>query len=461
MPSLNAASAAALGRVLHGPVLRPGDAGYDAARRVWNGRIDRRPGLIARCAGAADVAAAVRFAREGGLELSVRGTGHNVTGRAVTEGGLMIDLSGLAGVRVDPGRRRVQAQAGVTWALLDHETQAFGLATTGGRISTTGVGGLTLGGGYGWLMRQCGLTVDNVLAVDLVTADGRAVTADETGDPDLFWALRGGGGNFGIATGFEFALHEIGPRVLGGAAFYPAAQAAEVLRTYRDLMAGAPDELAAQCNFLLAPPAPFVPAHLHGTPIVAIAVCHTGDAERARHDLARLKGLGEPLVDRIKPMRYTTLQRLYDVAGRFGSCVHGRSGHLPLLGDGAIEVLARQAVRLTSPLSIVMISALGGAVARVGEAATAFGHRRVAFSYSIDSVWTRPDEERAAIRWADDLWTALLPFSEGVYVNELGDEGEERVRAAYLPESYARLASIKRRYDPDNVFHLNQNIRPA
>jgi FAD/FMN-containing dehydrogenase len=446
---------------VRGAVLRPPDPGYDAARRVWNGRVDRRPALILRCAGVADVRAAVEYARRTGMELSVRSGGHNVTGCAVSDGGLMLDLSALRGVRVDPRRRLARAEAGVTWGQFDHETQAYGLATTGGRISTTGVAGLTLGGGYGWLMRSCGLTVDNLVGADVVTADGEFRTASATEHRNLFWGLRGGGGNFGIVTSLAYRLHRVGPHVTGGAAFYPASRAGEVLRWYRDFMAAAPDALSAQCNFLLVPAAPFLPAELHGRPVVAIAVCHTGPPGAAERDLSTLDELGEPLVRRIRPMRYTTLQRLYDEAGRFGACVHGRSGHLPRLTDGAIDALARLGPLVCTPGSIAMLSPLGGAVARVPEADTAFGHRCVAYSFAISAVWERPADADPCVAWAERLWAALRPHSAGVYVNELGDEGEERIREAYPPATYARLVAVKDRYDPTNLFRLNQNIPPS
>jgi FAD/FMN-containing dehydrogenase len=457
---LDRAAVSEFERRLRGALLRPGHPGYDAARQVWNGLVDRRPALIARCVGVADVIAAVDLARHTGAELSVHSTGHNVTGCAVSAGGLVIDLSRMKGLRIDPARRRAWAQPGVLWGAFDHETQAFGLATTGGRISTTGVAGLTLGGGYGWLMRSCGLAVDNLLSVDAVLADGSFVHASATKNPDLFWGVRGGGGNFGVVTCFEYRLHRVGPLVTGGAAFYPARNATAVLRCYRRVMAAAPDELAAQCNFLLAPPAPFVPSELHGVPVVAIAVCHTGSVEDARRDLACLGELGPPLVDRIRPMPYVAAQRLFDAAGRFGPLVYGRSGHLLELGDDVIEILVRYAPRMTSPFSIVMLSPLGGAVARVGEHDTAFGHRHAAYSYAINAVWTDPGQSEPSIRWVDQLWGALRPHSKGVYVNELGDEGEDRVREAYNPTTYERLVAVKERYDPTNLFHLNQNIRP-
>lgn len=415
--------------------------------------------MIVRAAGVTDVMRGVQFAREHDLELSVRSGGHNVTGCAVTNGGVMIDLSPMKGIRVDPRRRAVRAEAGVTWGELDHETQTFGLATTGGRISSTGIAGVTLGGGYGWLMRAFGLAIDNLLSADLVTADAELLTVSAAEHPDLFWGLRGGGGNFGIVTSFEYRLHALPPRVLGGAVFYLVDRLPAVLGIYRDMMASAPDELTMLLNVLVAPAAPFLPAHVHGKTVAALAVCHIGSPDAAARDLAPLRALGEPLVDRLKPMPYTTLQRLFDAAGVFGNQVHGRSGHLAELGDDVCETLVTHAPHITSPLSIVMLSPLGGAIRRVGEDETAFSHRHAAFDYSIESVWTDPHESARHLQWTDELGDALQRFSIGVYVNELGDEGEARVRDAYNPATFARLVELKHRYDPTNLFHLNQNIK--
>ena len=448
-------------RQVRGAVLAPGDAGYDDVRRVFNGRVDRRPAAVVRCAGTADVLAALRFARDEGLPLAVRGGGHSAAGHGVCDGGVVIDLSPLKGVRVDPARRTVRAQAGLTWSELDHETQAFGVATTGARISSTGIAGVTLGGGYGWLMRRHGLAVDNLLSADLVTADGRRVTASERENPELFWGLRGGGGNFGIVTELEYRVHPVGPRVTGGMAFYPAARAGQVLRFYRGWMADAPDDLCALCNLLLLPPAPFVPPHLVGAPVAAIAVCHAGAAEDARRDLAPLAELGEPLIDRIAPMPYARLQRMYDAAGVFGRHSYGRSGHLPALPDAVVDALAARGPGVESPFSIVMVSSLGGAVARVGDDETAFGGRRTAFDVAVTAVWEGPTGAARHTGWADELWRAVGPFTTGVYVNELGDEGPARVRQAYTPRAWDRLAALKAAWDPANVFRINQNIPPG
>ncbi|HEX6903887.1 MAG TPA: FAD-binding oxidoreductase [Thermoanaerobaculia bacterium] len=456
-----AGAAEAARKACRGEVLAPGDAPFDAARRVYNGAVDRRPAAIVRCAGVADVVAAVRLARAHGLPLAVRGGGHSAAGFGVCDGGLVADLSAMKGVRVDPGRRTAEAQAGLTWGELDHETQAFGLATTGGRISSIGIAGMTLGGGYGWLMRRHGLAVDNLLAADLVTADGGLLTASAAENADLFWGLRGGGGNFGVVTALTYRLHPVGPTVTGGMAFYAAERARELLYAWRDFAAASSEDLATQLNFLLLPPAPFVPPHLVGAPVVAVPVCHLGPPEAAARDLAPLREWG-PLIDRIRPLPYARLQRLYDAAGAFGHLTYGRSGHLPRLGDDAVEALAAvYATGLTSPCSIVMLSPLGGAVARVGEHSTAFSFRRTAFDLAVQAVWSDARESRRHIRWADAAWTLMRPFTRGVYVNELGDEGPERVREAYNPRTWRRLVELKRRYDPDNLFRLNHNIDPA
>jgi FAD/FMN-containing dehydrogenase len=450
-----------LRKSLRGILLGPADKGYDAARRVWNGRIDRKPTLIVRCAGVADIVHAVNFAQRYNIPLSVRSTGHNVTGCAVCDNGLTIDLSLMKGIHVDPVRIMAHAQPGVTWGEFDHETQAFGLATTGGRISTTGIAGVTIGGGYGWLMRKYGLAIDNLKSVDIVTADGSFLTASATTNADLFWGVRGGGGNFGIITSLEFQLHPIGPLVTGGMVFYPAAQATELLHFYREFMATASNDLEALFNFLVAPSAPFVPQHLQGLPVVAIAICHVGSLDDARHDLTPLFELGQPLLNRIGPMPYTRLQRLFDAAGVFGYFVHGKSGHLLDLSDEVIDTLVTHAANMTSPLSIVMISSLGGALGCVGEHDTAFSHRNTAFDYAIDSIWSDPCQSEKHMRWADDFGEVMRPFSTGVYVNELGDEGEERVQEAYSPTTYARLVALKNKYDPYNLFRHNQNIKPS
>lgn len=446
---------------LRGPLLQPGDAGYDDARRVWNGMIDRKPAMIARCKGVADVMSAVQFARANNLLVSVRGGGHNVSGNAVCDDGLMIDLSPTKGIRIDPARRVARAQAGVTWGELDHETQAFGLAVTGGQISTTGIAGLTLGGGIGNLMRKCGLSVDNLLSVDIVTADGRLLTANATENEDLFWGVRGGGGNFGVVTSFQYRLHPVGPLVLGGMALYPAAMARELLRFFRDWAGSAPDELTPTLAFLTAPPAPFVPTHLHFQPMVGVLVCYAGSIDEGERVVAPLRAFAQPAVDLIGPVPYTAVQQMLDGSAPWGMQVYVKSAHLTGMPDEAVDTIVRHASTVTSPLSVIPISPLGGAVGRVGEHDTAFGHRGTAFDIQILACWTDPAEHERHVAWARDFSTALRPFSRGVYVNELGNEGEDRVREAYNPRTYERLVALKTKYDPENLFRLNQNIKPA
>ena len=443
------------------PSIRPGMEGYDAARTVWNASINRRPAFIVKCSGVADALHSLRFARSNGLTISVRGSGHNVTGCAVADGGLTIDLSSCKGVRVDTERRQARVGAGVTWGELDHETQMFGLATTGARVSSTGVAGVTLGGGYGWLMRKHGLAIDNLRSVDLITANGDYLQVDEHSHPDLFWGLRGGGGNFGIVTSLQFDLHQVGPVITAGALMYPAARAPELLDFYREFMAGAPDELLTLFNLRSSPPpAPFVPTELRSVPVAVIVVCHIGTPEQARADLTPLKALGVPLLDRVQQMPYTALQRLFDVAGQYGLHVYPKSGHLPRLTDQAITTLAHYGQSIASPLSILMVSARGGAVARVREHDTAFSHRDTLFDYSVNAVWADPACAQENIAWADDTAAALKPLTVGVYVNELGDQGIGAVRDAYNPVTYARLRRLKQRYDPKNIFCMNHNIPP-
>jgi FAD/FMN-containing dehydrogenase len=446
---------------LRGELLRPGEQGYHTARRVWNAMADRRPALIARCAGVADVIRSVNFVRQNELLVSVRSSGHNVTGNAVCDDGLVIDLSAMKGIRVDPASAIVRAQAGVLWGELDHETQAFGLATTGAHVSTIGIAGVTLGGGYGWLMRKYGLAVDNLRSVDIVTADGQLLTASASAHADLFWGVRGGGGNFGIVTSFEYQLHAAGPIVTGGTAFYPVERMREVLQLYRMLMDSAPDELTALLTLCTAPPLPFMPPELHGVPVAALSVCHLGSPEETQRDLAVLNELGPPLVDRIGPLPYTRLQRLFDAAGAFGHHVYIKSDHLAGLDDDLIATVADHFASITSPLSVVMISSLGGAVGRVGENDTAFSHRHTAYDCAITSLWADPRESERHIAWTDHFWHALRPFSIGVYVNELDYEGEDQLRAAYNPATFARLAALKNVYDPTNLFRLNPNIQPS
>ena len=441
---------------LRGQLLCAGDDGYEEARKIWNSMIDRRPALIARCAGVADVIHGVNFARAHHLLVAVRGGGHNVAGNAVCDGGLMIDLSRMNGMRVDPVRRTARAEAGLTWGEFDHETQAFGLATTGGQISTTGISGLTLGGGWGYLARKYGLASDNLLSVDLVTADGQLLIASGTEHEELFWGLRGGGGNFGVVTSFEYQLHRVGP-LLAGIVIHPFEKAMEVLKFYRDFTSTAPDELASAVVLVTMP---------DGTPVAAIVVCYNGPIEAGERILKPLRAFGAPLADQIGTIPYTAAQKLVDAFYPSGLQNYWKSSFLQEISDAAIDTMVAYCANRPSPMCHGLIEhPLGGAVSRVDGEATAFNHRDVKYSFMSIGQCTDPPEAERCVRWARELWEALQPFATGaVYVNYLGqeaDEGRERVLAAYGPEKYQRLVALKNKYDPSNLFRLNQNIKPT
>jgi FAD/FMN-containing dehydrogenase len=450
-----APSSTAIGELragFRGRVLEPSDGGYDAARKVDNAMIDRRPALIARCAGVADVLGAVRFAREHGLLVSIRAGGHNVAGNAVCDGGLMIDVSSMKGVRVDPVARTARAEAGVTWGELDAETQAFGLATTGGVISTTGIAGLTLGGGVGWLNGRFGLACDNLVAADVVTADGRFVHASEHENSDLFWGLRGGGGNFGLVTSFEYRLHAVGPMVLSGPLFHPAARAREVLRFYREFTAGEPDELTTYAGLLTGP---------DGAPLVGIVPCYAGPPEEGERLVGRLRKFGPPVADMLGPMPYVAVQKMFNDAFPPGRYNYWKSSLAPEITDQLIDAVIEHMARVPSPHTAVMLEHYHGAYARPAVGATAYSHRRPTYDVVIIANWTDPKDNARNIAWARDLFAAVQPqVSRAAYVNFLdGDEGADRIRAAY-GENYDRLVALKRTYDPTNFFRMNQNIRP-
>jgi FAD/FMN-containing dehydrogenase len=443
-------------------VILPADPGYDAARAIWNGAIDRRPACIARCTGVADVVAAVGFARERDLLVAVRSGGHGVGGHALCDDGLVIDLSPMKGIRVDPATRTARAEAGVLWGELDRETQLFGLATVGGIVTHTGIAGLTLGGGIGWLTRKHGATVDNLLSADVVTAQGEIVTASEQENPDLFWGIRGGGGNFGIVTSFEYRLHPVGPIVLAGPVFHRLEDAPEVLRFYREFIAVAPDELTTIFELSVAPPLPFLPEEVHGKPIVWVGACYAGSPEDGAEVVRPLKQFGRPIVDLLEPKPYTALQWWFDPLVPHGCHRYWKSVELPPLTDHAIDTLVEHAPAVTSPKSYTIVFQLGGALGRVGEDETAFSQRDAAHNVNINAVWTEedPDAERH-IGWARDFFDAMQPYARGrVYLNFLGEEGGNRVRQAYGARNYERLVELKRVYDPANFFRLNQNIEP-
>ncbi|HEV2334028.1 MAG TPA: FAD-binding oxidoreductase [Stellaceae bacterium] len=437
---------------LRGPLLRPGDGGYDAARIVWNGMIDRRPALIARCAGVADVMAAVRFARTHGVLVSVKGGGHNITGNAVCEGGLMIDLSPMKSVRVDLAKQTARAEAGLNWGEFYRETQAFGLATTGGVVSTTGIAGLTLGGGLGWLMGKHGLSCDNLISADIVNADGQFLTASADQHPDLFWGLRGGGGNFGVVTSFEYRLHPVRP-VLAGMVIHPMDKAGEVLRFYRDFCRSCPDEMLAAAALMTSP---------DGMPVAVIVASYIGDIAEGEKLMAPLRKFGPPLADTIAPTSYVALNSLFDAAVPYGNVQrYWKSSFLKELGDDLIEILVARSAKFLSPMSMVMFFHLHGAAVRVDRDATAFGLRDDQWDYDVISQWTDPTEAAGHIKWTREFWTAVEPFSTGeVYVNHLDAEEATRIRGAYS-RNYDRLVALKNKYDPTNLFRLNQNIRPT
>ncbi len=451
----------ALRKRIRGVVLTGGEEGYDAARSVWNAMIDRRPGLIVRCTGAADVRAAVDFAREASAVLAVRGGGHNIAGSAVCDGGVMIDLSPMKSVRVDPGARTARVQPGVTLGEFDREAQAFGLMAPTGINSTTGIAGLTLGGGFGWVSRKFGLTVDNLISADVVTADGQFVRASEKDNPDLFWALRGGGGNFGIVTSFEFRLQSLGPEVMSGLIVHPLSQARDLIRRYREIVAAAPDELACWFVMRAAPPLPFLPKEVHGTGIIAFAACYAGPMDAAERAMKPLRAMGTPIADVIGPHPFTGWQTALDPLLTPGARNYWKSHSFAAIDDGLIDVLVEYANKLPSAETELAFAQLGGAINRVPADSTAYPHRDVSFLINLHTRWRDPAEDATCIAWARSLFDACTPFaSGGTYVNFIPEDDKDGVKRAYLGNA-KRLAAIKAKYDPYNLFRVNQNIRPT
>jgi len=444
-----------LSGTIRGEVLTQGEAGYDAARSVWNGMINRTPGAIVRCTGAADVIATVNFAREHQLPLAVKAGGHNVSGKAVCDDGIVIDLSLMNNIRIDPDARRGRAGAGAQWGAFDHEAQAFGLTTTGGVVSTTGVAGLTLGGGIGYLTRTYGLACDNLLSVDLVTAKGELVRASETENPDLFWALRGGGGNFGVVTSLEFQLHEVGPIVATATIFHPIEDARPMLDWYRTFNEQAPDELACYAMIVNAPPD--LPDQA-GKAVLALVGVYSGDVEEGKRLLAPLAAEGSPLVAVVDGMPYAAMQTAFDAGNPHGARYYWKSQYLGGLEDAFLDDVVDQVENLHGEHTIIGIEPLGGAHGRVDAGATAFVHRDVPYSLGIWTGWQKPADDAANIEWTRNFFDAVAPFGAGAYVNYLGEDESDRLDEVY-GDNYVRLQEIKRQWDPDNLFRQNHNIR--
>jgi len=446
---------------VRGQLLRPGDDGYDEARTVWNAMIDRHPGLIIQATGVADIIAGVTFARDHDLLLAVKAGGHNVAGKAVCDDGLVIDLTPMKGVHVDPDARVARVEPGVTLGELDHETQAFGLAVPGGVISTTGVAGLTLGGGWGWLARRFGLTIDNLRRVDVVTAAGELVHASEDEHPDLFWALRGGGGNFGVVTSFEFDLQAVGPTVLGGLVIHPYEDAAELFRFHREFVADAPKELGCYAVVLAAPPLPFLPEAVHGSTVFAFLTCYNGDVETGEEVLRPLREFGDPIADVVGPLPFTAMQSIVDDSYAPGARNYWKTQLVDPLPDEAIDVIVAHGANRVNPTSHFVLEHLGGAISEVAPEATAYVNRNASFSFNVFAVWDEPADDEACIEWARTVYDDVAPYStHGVGVNFLSEEGDDRVHAAY-GDNYDRLVEVKTEWDPDNRFRMNQNVEPA
>jgi len=446
---------------LTGEILLPSDDAYETARKVWNATIDKRPGMIVRCSTTSDVVNAVNFARRNGLLLAVRGGGHNIAGNAVCDGGIVIDLSQMKAASVDTEMRRITIEGGATLADLDAATQAYGLATPVGINSTTGVAGLTLGGGFGWLSRKYGMSIDNLESAQVVTANGVVVRASSTEHPDLFWALRGGGGNFGVVTRFEFRLHSVGPDVLSGLIVYPSSEAKSVLQQYREFAAKAPDELSVWPVLRLAPPLPFLPKNVHGKGIVALALFYAGDPKDGEPLIAPLRKFGTPVGEHVGTQPYVAWQQTFDPLLTAGARNYWKSHNLLTLEDGLLDVVIDYTNKQPSPQCEIFIAALGGATTRPSPGSAAYPNRDAQFVMNVHGRWEDQADDARCIGWARDFFNDSSSFANGsVYVNFLTADEEERVRAAYGP-NYDRLARVKRKYDSENLFRMNQNIKPA
>jgi FAD/FMN-containing dehydrogenase len=461
MVTLSSSAIEDLKAATRGQVLLPADPDFDEARQIWNAMIDRHPALIVRCAGVADVRRAVNFARENALLLAVRGGGHNIAGSAVCDDGLMIDFSLMKSVRIDPLANRAYVEPGATLADFDDEAQAFGLAVPLGINSTTGVSGLTLGGGFGWLSRKYGMTIDDLVSADIVTADGRWLHASAGANEDLFWAIRGGGGNFGVVTMFEFQLHAVGPEIFGGLFVLPFEQAKEALKKYRAAVASMPEDLSVWVVLRLAPPLPFLPPEVHGKPIIAFAICYTGAVENGPRAVEDVRGFGVPYGEHLGPMPYAAWQKAFDPLLAPGARNYWKSHNLAELPDGLLDASIDAIGKLPSPQCEIFFGQIGGQTSRVPVQATAYPHRATKYVMNVHGRWNDASEDTRCIAWARAFFDAAAPFSMGsVYVNFMTQDEPERVAAAYGP-NFARLTAVKTRYDPKNLFCHNQNIAPA
>ena len=437
---------------LYGTAITPGSGEYEAARKVWNGMIDKRPALIVSCSGVSDVVNTVKFARERDLMISLRGGAHSIAGHGTCDGGIVIDLSNMKGVRVDPGNKTAHAQAGLTWAELDNETLVHGLATPGGTVSNTGIAGLTLGGGLGWLMGKHGLSCDNVISFDVVTVDGDVVTADQQNHPDLYWALKGGGGNFGVVTSFQFQLHAVGPLVHGGMILHPMSNVRDAMRFYRDTTENSPDELEFYMGLMTSP---------DGDPVAGFMVGYNGDIDKGEQVIKSIREFGSPLVDMVQPMPYSARQHMLDDSAPHGPRRYWKSGFVRDFSDDVIDVFAEHSGNLISPMTAIPIFNFHGAAARVAPEATAFPHRSHQWDIDIVSQWLDPADDERQVEWTRQFWNDLEPFAgDTIYMNHLSADEPSRVESAF-GSNFLRLQQVKRDYDPDNVFRLNHNIPPA